>query len=511
MKKYLLTVMSILPGLVGFAQNYDCFQPGVNNYFTDGNDYLRGIRIDSVVQNGNNTVYYPFHTARGHYLANPYAPALDSTGGSWLGKKVIKASDGTYYFDNIWHDTCVIKTQANVGDSWVFFNDATTRYYMALLQSVDTMTVLGNIDSIKTILITAHDINGIITADPVDSFQIFLSKNHGFVQIFDLYTFPYHAPDTVYGSGIDYYLNKLVDPMWYYSLFYPPYHGLNKHTLVFNLIRFNNPTMQELNSFNVGDVYEHTKCEAFYLSVCDPPDEISYDSIIGKVITPTMTTYTYAGFVNVLSLPLNNFNFTYTTQVSQGSFSVDTTHLVNTSFMPEEYSQPWVYYYRLQDTTHCLPGTWVLFFNNEVQDITYYEPFEGPFTHFEYKEGLGLIHGTSLMLDGNSVLTDSALIYFRKNDTSCGKLINLKTTSPVKPASLTVYPNPAIDFIQISNSDNSLFAYNLYNVIGQQVISGQISGGLGKVDVRGLTPGMYSLVITDRNGTRTTQKIVVQH
>ena len=56
----------------------------------------------------------------------------------------------------------------------------------------------------KKILITAHNALGIVASDPVDSLQIFLSKNNGFVQVFDLFTFPYHGPDSVYAEGLDY-------------------------------------------------------------------------------------------------------------------------------------------------------------------------------------------------------------------------------------------------------------------------------------------------------------------
>ena len=74
------------------AQNYQCLQNGVKRYFINGNGYLRGIRIDSVKTMGDTTVYYPYHTLRGHYAGTTL---LDSTGGSWLGGKVLQLSDGT--------------------------------------------------------------------------------------------------------------------------------------------------------------------------------------------------------------------------------------------------------------------------------------------------------------------------------------------------------------------------------------------------------------------------------
>ncbi len=191
------------------AQNYQCLQSGVKHYFINGNGYLRGIRIDSVKTFGSTTFYYPFHTRRGSYDGTPYTmPLLDSNGGSWLGKKVQQLSDGTFIFDSYWNDSVIIKTQANIGDSWILYSDTSNLWYKATLIGIDTMTVLGTVDSIKKILVTAQNPSGIVTSDPLDSFQIFLGKNHGFVQVFDLYTFPYHKPDSVYRVGLDFFLDR---------------------------------------------------------------------------------------------------------------------------------------------------------------------------------------------------------------------------------------------------------------------------------------------------------------
>lgn len=148
--KNLFSLALILLAHLGYAQNYQCLQPGVKHYFTNGNGYLRGMRIDSVETQGDSTIYFPYHTPRG-YLHSAPPSTLDSTGGSWLGKSVVQRADGTFLFDNLWHDTVVIKTQANVGDSWVFYHDTTTLFYQASLMAIDTMTVLGFVDSVKKI------------------------------------------------------------------------------------------------------------------------------------------------------------------------------------------------------------------------------------------------------------------------------------------------------------------------------------------------------------------------
>src|SRR5437868_2872959 len=163
MKKLLLLIL-VFSSHFCDAQNWQCLQAGVKHYFTNGNGYLRGIRIDSVRTVGSDVLYYPFHTPRGRYHGWS-TPPLDSMGGSWLGKNVIAKNDGTFLVDNFLHDTVIIKTVAYPGDSWIFYNDTTSLYYKAEVLAVDTMTVLGVIDSIKRILITARNSIGIVTTD----------------------------------------------------------------------------------------------------------------------------------------------------------------------------------------------------------------------------------------------------------------------------------------------------------------------------------------------------------
>jgi len=188
-------------------------------------------------------IYYPYHTPRGTY--HPYtggAPVLDANGGSWLGKQVIQQIDGTFLFDNLWHDTVVIRANAVVGDHWIFYNDTALRYYRADVTGADTATVLGTLDSVKTINITAYDDTGLVPADPYNNFKIELSKNHGFVQVFDLYTFPYHF------YGKDYFMDRVLTGTGF------PTPANSSFTLT-SLI---NPTFAQLYDWNAGDVFENS-------------------------------------------------------------------------------------------------------------------------------------------------------------------------------------------------------------------------------------------------------------
>jgi hypothetical protein len=166
MKNTLLLLLFVFSAQFSHAQNYNCLQSGVKHYFTNSNGYLRGIRIDSVRTSGTDVIYYPFKTKR-----NFLSTAPDTTNGSWLGSRVIQQANGTFLFNTIMLDTVIIKTQANVGESWVFYNDSSSNYYIATVTSKDTMTILGTVDSIKTITLTAYADSAINAGDSINHFH----------------------------------------------------------------------------------------------------------------------------------------------------------------------------------------------------------------------------------------------------------------------------------------------------------------------------------------------------
>lgn len=298
MKKSLLSFFLLIQFSTGYGQNYQCLQSGVKHFFMNGNGYLRGIRIDSVQTSGDTIVYYPFHTPRGAYDigSSMVMPVLDPNGGSWLGKRVLQLSDGTFIFDSYWNDSVIIKTQANIGDSWVFYKDSSSLYYKATMLANDTMTILGVPDSVKTILITANNTSGIVTSDPLDSFQVILSKNNGFVQVFDLYTFPYHKPDSIYRLGLDFFLDRSTCTTYNINNNAGIPIAPNQTITLFTLTDFINPNEQQLNNWNVGDVIESSS--AFGSIMPYDPAYVIYtlmDTVASKVISGDAAIYTING------------------------------------------------------------------------------------------------------------------------------------------------------------------------------------------------------------------------
>ena len=328
--------------------------------------------------------YYPFHTPR-HYTCS----SVDSAGASWLGKQVSQLNDGTFLFGNSWNDTVILKTQANTGDSWIFYNDTTALYYQATVAGTDTMTISGILDSIKRIIITAQNTSGIVTTDPVDSFQIILSKNNGFVQAFDLYNFPYHAPDAYFSPGLDFYLDRTIGfpsyPIPYaYSSTVP-----DRHNSLFRLISFAAPTLEDVFHTHIGDVYEYTKCNGFIehpTLLCDVPDEYDMDTITAVNINPANTQSDYSGWAAQNEAIFYSASPTYAISAITGAMVYDTSKIISTTLMPEESGQRYLYYFIQNDTSYGIVST--LYCTDQFSFCA----FESTDITAVYKAPLGLVH-----------------------------------------------------------------------------------------------------------------------
>ncbi|MCW3123512.1 MAG: C-terminal target protein [Flavipsychrobacter sp.] len=501
MKKLLFLCLLLASGYCN-GQNYQCLQPGVKRYYTNSIGYLRGMRVDSVVTSGSDIVYYPFHTDRGNYSFSFAGVPLDSNGGSWLGKRVLQQTDGTFLFDNMWSDTVTIRTQAHAGDSWVFYNDTTSRYYTATLIAEDTMTVLGTLDSVKTISIHAFTKTGPDPTDPADTLQLMLSKDHGFVNIFDLYTFPYHKPDTLYGPGFDYYLDHLLQFRYYWS---PRPSRANS---IFSLVDLVNPTYEQLYDWNPGDVFENQ----VYYGVNDGnyPQEYYYDSITAKTTVAGGTQYSFSGWdANEYFPPFyfwsggnSGHRFPLDTASKTGTFTISNALLLDTTLMPEESGQPVAQYYLPADAGTCINSPRYILSQTEIYDHSYHGFFEASGVYREYKTGVGLIHYNWNILGGSPPeQNDTMLLYYRKSGTPCGNYytgfaIHRLAVDQVAMGTVQLMPNPVTNELTIT-APVTITHVQLTNAIGQTVFDLSDNRKDVTVSLQHLSAGVYFIRIND--------------
>ena len=435
---------------------------------------------------------------------------LDSNGGSWLGKKVIQRSDGTFLFDNIWGDTVTIKTQASIGDSWTFFRDSTYFSYKASMVAIDTMTILGVLDTVKKITIEA-DTNGVVNlADPVNNFQIILSQHYGFVQVFDLMTFPFHEKDRIstfgysYTPNFDYYYDLItnnVSPMNDGTMVVPP----DTITAIFKLIPFSIPTTMEIYDYNIGDVFESDLGSYAY-------DDITVDSVVSKTLTPFSVTYTAA------TASEKNWFSPFPTMVTFSAGTTeqfaDTTKLFYLDKLPEEWRSPKYYHYFpnahiIGATDSC--ATKVYQMDNEHIDyegdaLIYYYDWDAGFSFISansasYGIGYGEVAMDTTRYYGepSTTVQNMQMYYANKSGNSCGTEYHIPLSVDNVQGNnnrLSIYPNPASSELVVSSSEQ-IYYIAITNIVGQKILSGSYTGNRVQLNVSSFLPGIYYIMVNN--------------
>ncbi|PQJ11496.1 hypothetical protein CJD36_006755 [Flavipsychrobacter stenotrophus] len=531
MKKWLLILSVLFTGIAN-AQNYQCLQFGPKNYFTNGDGYLRGIRIDSVSVVGSDTIYHAFHTPRlAKYMdGTSLATVSDTDGGSWLGKNVVQQTNGVWQFDNLWHDTVFINTQGALGDSWPFFNDTTDIHYTATITAVDTMTLLGSLDSVKTITINADSAGIPRLTDPVNNFKIILSKDHGFAQVFDLYTFPYHQPNLQSNiMDLDYYLDLVVRKIiGVGDAWVAPYHGDLPDTInsVFKLIHLHNPTLKDVYDYAVGDVYE-----TFYEKDQNDIYMLFHNEYVDTVVsahhTPDSSTYSIQDHSSeeyyYYGAPPTPVFTSHSTLIPSG---YDTTLLFNESLMPEEKGNRHTYHYMPEmgpDSAYCpIKGQYVASVNELVcSGPTCYINFTASHHGFDYTLmasrdstfyiGYGL---WSINYKDANTDIDQHITYYYKGGVVCFggfKWLNGINDINAPITEVQLVPNPANELLTVKTNITGGYTISVTNMLGQTALSIRALNVEEKVDISQLSTGLYNVTIADDQGNRINRKLVIAH
>ena len=522
--KPILSIFFFAIAISASGQNYNCLQSGPKNYFINGNSYVRGIRIDSVRASGSDSIFYPYRTQRiSNYIGGLGPATVDTFGASWLGKNVIKQPDGTFVFDNYW-DTVFIKSQAHTGDSWIFFNDTTSIYYTATVTSEDTMTILGSLDSVKKITITADSAGFPYPLDPVNNFHILLSKNNGFAQIFDLYTFPYHRPNyhLPYSNFIrwyDYYLDVLLGNLGTGDI---PELDNEPDTLnsIFHLFRFHNPTLREIYDFNIGDVYEYDYSVLYSWPMFS--DENTVDSITGKTTTPYSVTYTGSQHNKKVVTDATTTPPVTTTTYTSYPFgqAADTSVLIDPKTMPEEWNSGYL--------LHYYPNLFLIYCDSPASyqiDVDYhgggFVPLDigstATYSYSIYSVGFGLSYQVTSEEYAEMYglpYQELQYVYYQKNGSECGSFQNASVEVPTINRQDVIYilPNPAKDHIDIT-SDHP-FAPNtfitVYDMSGRSVFRTQAEQqNVLTVSTASWVDGLYMVIVQDSTGIIGKEKVVI--
>ena len=495
-------LMLLLVSEFSFSQNWSCVPEG-KSYYTNSRGYLRGMRLDSTSNENGVKISFPFKTARTEYWA--WAAEADTTGGSWWGKALIETLEGETYIETVSGDSILINNNANINDQWIFFGNSDIDHYRAELISIDTMTILGTLDSVKTIRISSWE--GLLpkTQDSLNGLEIKLSKEHGFVYALDFYLFPYQISTDNYNPHFDCYFFESVGAF-----------NINATSLIFKRVDLKLPYSLNIYNFSVGDqLYESS----------------TYSFSSGGY-TNTFTKNTYLDKANTDSGLLYSINFETTErrQSSNGPIFTDTAGittqyisdylLMDTTYMPEEWysgkTEGTYTYYLPEDSSFCFKSPRYMFSKDKIINNLFGGGGPEPsFPRAVYKEGLGQI---SFDRDGhipNGGSSSGGLWYANKNGVNCdaiNELVSVRDLNSGENFLLKLYPNPVENLLHIAvaTTASDLIRVSIYDILGKQTTDLQFRTPTFTIDVSKLPNGIYFLKV-NKNGNAVIKKIVIAH
>lgn len=114
-----------------------------------------------------------------------------------------------------------------------------------------------------------------------------------------------------------------------------------------------------------------------------------------------------------------------------------------------------------------------------------------------YGKGLGLTLDYHYSGDGQQVLADNKLIYYKKGNVTCGNPDVVSAKGEMIESTIRIYPNPAQN--EISFTANSQLSgnasYQLFSVSGNMIGSGTLTKDSDKISTTSLPSGMYLIKI----------------
>lgn len=499
------------------AQSFQCYKYGQKNYYCNSFGYLRGIRVDSGYTSPDSLVLHPYRSPRCREpLSSGSSRLMDTAGASWLGRKSVMFPDGTFYTLNMWGDSIIIKTRSAIGDTWIFHHDSTQRRYLAEMTGKSVMSVLGGpADSIRRIRIYAYDDTGLVPSDPLNNFEMIITGNSGFYQIFDLYTFPYHPPGQPYVRGTDYFLDKIM------SQASPA--GVTKDNFIFTRCNPNPfPNYDQMYQFAVNNSLEYSISDHAHPGNGTYPYRYLYFSIDSIASVPGGLEYSYSGWLATQSYAgtyIPNFKYPYTKEPVNGKFANYFGDYTDSTIMPEEHKKKDIVYFFPNGRKPC---NILKTYGSEASKIanTTWSDINDFDTYIRYDLLRYGLSNHKRVINSISEYYDTVLVYCSTAGSSgagdkCITVIDPTFANILTSKGeilLTVTPNPANETLHITFASTRAYNISLVNYLGQCV-----SAANGKtdneviLDVSRLAAGIYMLVASDNDGNRHTQRISIVH
>ena len=476
---FLFMIFALFANAV-LAQNYQSVYSDREAFFALNYGEMRAIRIDSIAMENSDTLLFSHKMLREIQVEDNIIGNLN--GDSWIGKKIQISENGNNIFYNQDNQPILIKTLAEVGESWEAFTVSSNAIIWATVESKTEETFLGLTDSVKTIRFQLYDENHTPISDTINGETIKISKHYGLIKTLCFYIFPepfVHRPSA-------YYLVERLSP--YYLV------GLSKPEVGKDIA-----STLDIFNFDIGDII-HTREEVNYAYanglVRIIKQELNY---INKEITNDYCTYTIARKIHKKETSFNIVNYNI--------FLIDT--------IEESYPVTSIFHYPMEAYQKYVPYIGNLITCNtqnysertEILTFEYYFEFlednwyrvwlEGCLNESSYFEGLGgPYYYCEDWTDKSTNMTGfrkMEYVYYKKGEEEYGIPLNLTDVEEVTESNFRIYPNPANEFITIETSSlqNNTYLFELLDISGKTVLKTTINNSPQTIQLPATLQGLY--------------------
>lgn len=495
-----------------FAQNWQGVSAVDTVYYTVAHEvqqgsidsnYLRVIYTDSVSVNTNVTL---FHFWRGIRAANVFQACIDTLAPSWLGYNCLRYDDGREYYINSYGDSILFYTHGNINDSWTIAKDTNGVALTGTISQITTTVIDSSLDSIKVISLQAYS-NGQPVSNPYNGMQLQLSKNHGWIQILDLYGFP--------------------NNIWKaYDLTVKTLPGLH--------IRLDKRFKEQYRSFvnpakkyATGNEWIIKNIETPLLGGSLPVITLEYDSVISYTIS-SADSVTYIAYKKSATYNPNIGNNYFSGYDTAKVYIEHAQDKIYTTLLPEvkvtsmqDYSQVLLskqnFYSYFLAKKYCNDqyliqergwsdkeglnqnlNCWVL-----IPTVSEFHT-----KSYDYYNEFGNVYDSSS--DGY-VASTSQYLYLKTSDCTIGTKFEILAVKDILNNSgvLELYPNPTSSVVTITlNQSLKKSTITLYDALGRMIYSDQFTGQL-KLNTSNFSKGVYAVVVKNSN-TIWIKKLVIE-
>lgn len=384
----------------------------------------------------------------------------------WSGSLFLSDNNGTYWMRNVFGDSLRFDLGMIVGDTAMFFQDATQRFTIVKSEP-DTMTVLDFIDSVYTYTVLHTDLSNQPIASVLNGDSLIVGKQLGMIRFFRVDSFPQvlEPLELVGNKGPDLGLHRITSTMVY--------------------------------DYQPGDVVQTKSYEGGGY----PPLPFSYwtDSVLTRLDTPDSVSY----------------------QIAWEYFNADGT-ITNSGSGIIRYSKSEVLadlpferfngsHISLNRTSGCGTAIWIL--ASELVPGIGLCPSEncwlngdtgGPPPQSSNGLHLGLTathyyFQTPINPWDQPYWNIRSLVYYRKNGVDCGteQHVGIRESAVSKP--IAVFPVPSEGLLSISSAQ-VIRSIRISDSHGRTVLASSHRSLVIDLDLSAFAPGVYQLELSTEDG-----------